>query len=329
MRVQEGSPRAEPQRLRRLLLALVQLGALLGLAAVFWLNRQERPASFAERRAGLRTKVIRDPRGIAHEPPQPPPAGSFERVQYPSSLGPLWAYVSVPTPGAAPGPAIVWATGGFSNSIDADGLTAGPPDNDQSAAAFPEAGIVLVKPSFRGGNDNPGRYEELYGEVDDLLAALAYTRRLPYVDPARVYLGGHSTGGTLVLLAAELSDNFRAAFAFGPVESARSYGENLAPFDPVGLAAVAEWELRSPIVFLAELRRPAFVFEGERGNADCVWRLAQAAQDSRAPLRTFLLPWGDHFSILRPLTERVAQKILADTGESVSLRFGPEDLVAP
>lgn len=316
--------------MRRLLLVLALLGGVLGLAALVWLRSGPAPATFAERRARLRTKVIRDPRGIAREPPAPGPAGAFERVQYPSSLGPLWAYVSAPSPGAARRPAIVWATGGFSGSIDEDGLQMGPADDDQSAVAFHEAGIVLVKPSFRGGNDNPGRYEELYGEVDDFLAAVEYTRRLPYVDPARVYIGGHSTGGTLVLLAAALSDGFRAGFAFGPVESARSYGENLAPFDPVGLAALAEWELRSPILFVAEVRRPLFVFEGaQRGNAESVRQLAEAAQVTRAPIRTFLLPWGDHFSILQPLTIRVAQKILADTGESPSLSFSAEDLVAP
>ena len=32
----------------------------------------------------------------------------------------------------------------------------------------------------------------------------------PYVDPARIYLGGHSTGGTLALLVAECSETFRA-----------------------------------------------------------------------------------------------------------------------
>lgn len=43
----------------------------------------------------------------------------------------------------------------------------------------------------------------------------------PYVDPNRIYLGGHSTGGTLALMTAEASDRFRAVFAFGPVSDVR------------------------------------------------------------------------------------------------------------
>lgn len=315
--------------MRRVLLVLALLGVPLCLATVYWLSRAEAPLSFSQRRAQFRTKVIRDPRGIAHERPPPGTPGVFELVQYPSSQGPLWAYVSVSPPGEERRPAIVWATGGFSNSIDDDSLVQGPSDNDQSASAFLEAGIVLVKPSFRGGNDNPGRYEELYGEVDDFLAAVEYTRALPYVDPERVYIGGHSTGGTLVLLAAALSDRFRAGFAFGPVDSPVGYGEAMAPFDPVGISGQREWELRSPILFVGEVRRPMFLFEGTEGNAESLERLVEVARRTKTPIQGFVLPWGDHFSILQPLTRRIAQMIVADTGERPAFSFGPATLVAP
>lgn len=313
--------------MRRVLLVLALLGVPLCLATVFWLSKAETPLSFSQRRAQFHTKVIRDPRGIAHERPAPGTPGVFELVQYASSSGPLWAYVSAP--GGERRPAMVWATGGFSNSIDDESLMVGPPDNDQSASAFHEAGIVLVKPSFRGGNDNPGRYEELYGEVDDFLAAVEYTRALPYVDPERVYIGGHSTGGTLVFLAAALSDRFRAGFAFGPVGSPVAYGEALAPFDPVGISAQREWEMRSPILFVGEVRRPLFLFEGTEGNAESLLRLVKVAREVQAPIQGFVLPWGDHFSILQPMTRRVAQLIVADIGERPAFSFGPATLVAP
>jgi dipeptidyl aminopeptidase/acylaminoacyl peptidase len=61
----------------------------------------------------------------------------------------------------------------------------------------------MMFPSLRGGNDNPGRHGGFYGEVDDVLAAHDYLSRQPYVDPKRIYPGGHSTGGTLALLTAE------------------------------------------------------------------------------------------------------------------------------
>jgi dipeptidyl aminopeptidase/acylaminoacyl peptidase len=46
----------------------------------------------------------------------------------------------------------------------------------------------------------------------------------------RIYLGGHSTGGTLALLVAESSDRFRSVFAFGPTDDIRGYGQENLPF---------------------------------------------------------------------------------------------------
>jgi dienelactone hydrolase len=43
-----------------------------------------------------------------------------------------------------------------------------------------------------------------------------HLRALPYVDPARVYLVGHNSGGTIALLAALSPNNkLRAVFSFG------------------------------------------------------------------------------------------------------------------
>ena len=87
----------------------------------------------------------------------------------------------------------------------------------------------MMFPSLRGGNDNPGVREGFFGEVDDVLAAAEYLSKQAFVDPQRIYLGGHSTGGTLVLLVAECSGRFRAVFSFGPVLGTRG----TAPERPV------------------------------------------------------------------------------------------------
>ena len=139
-----------------------------------------------------------------NEPVPVPPARLFRLVHYASPIGNLAAYVSQPPASGTKHPAMIWIFGGFGNGIGETAWEAASPANDQSARAFREAGIVTMYPSLRGGNNNPGYPEGFYGEVDDVLAAADYLARQPFVDPRRLYLGGHSTGGTLALLVAAL-----------------------------------------------------------------------------------------------------------------------------
>jgi len=152
------------------------------------------------------------------------------------------AYLS-PDPGdGRKHPAIIWITGGDCNSIDELWKNA-PRENDQTAAAYRKAGIIMMFPSLRGGNDNPGQREGYFGEVDDVLTAADYLIRQDYVDPKRVYLGEHSTGSTLVMLVAESTDRFRAVFSFGSVDDVSGYDPQYLPFDR---SNPKEIELRSP-----------------------------------------------------------------------------------
>ena len=169
------------------------------------------------------------------------------------------AYVSPPPSDGKKHPAIIWIIGGYGNSIDEIDWKAAPEENDQSGRAFREAGIVMMYPSLRGGNDNPGCKESFYGEVNDVLAATDYLAKLGYVDPARIYLGGHSTGATLAMLVAESSVRYRAVFAFGPIDDARRYGPEEMEFD---FSNPKEADLRSPIRRLEAIHTPVFVFEG-------------------------------------------------------------------
>jgi dipeptidyl aminopeptidase/acylaminoacyl peptidase len=177
-------------------------------------------------------------------------------------------------------------------------------------------------PSLRGGNDNPGYKEGFYGEVDDIVAAADYLTRLPYVDPNRIYLGGHSTGGTLALLVSEFTDRFRAVFAFGPVADVRGYGsENL----PIDLNDLEEVNLRAPIAWLPSIKSPTFVIEGDGdGNADQL-RLMSGASKNPA-VRFHEVPGFDHFSVLAAVTPVIARKIVADTGSSTNIQFSNDEL---
>jgi dipeptidyl aminopeptidase/acylaminoacyl peptidase len=245
----------------------------------------------------------------------------FSLVRYVSAAGPLKAYVT-PDPGdGAKHPAIVWITGGDCNSIGEIWHPA-PPDNDQTAAAYRNAGIVMMFPSLRGGNDNPGRREGFLGEVDDVIAAADFLAKLPYVDPARIYLGGHSTGGTLALLTAECTGRFRAVFSFGPVDDVSGYGPEYLPFDA---SIDREVELRSPVLWLASITSPVFVVEGARqGNADSLRTLARTSQNPH--LRCVEVPGGNHFDVLAPANALLARKILGDSGPSCSITLDANEI---
>jgi dienelactone hydrolase len=51
--------------------------------------------------------------------------------------------------------------------------------------------------------------------VNDVLAASDVLRKLDYVDNSRVFISGHSSGGTLALLAGMASPVFRGIASFG------------------------------------------------------------------------------------------------------------------
>lgn len=285
-------------------------------------------------RKGFHTRIVTQEGYTRDGPVQTPPAGLLERTTYRSPAGELGAYI---TPRPAAGgrrPALVWAHGGFGGI--GDWLWKGAtPSNDQTAAAFREAGLVVMYPSWRGENDNPGQFELYYGEVDDLLAAVDHVATLPWVDPARVYLAGHSSGGALVMLAAAASDRFRAAFAFGPdlgfdeapagLRAMRLMGRIAVPFD---VERVGEARLRSAAYFVGAIRRPTFYFEGEKNVRPALPLLVRLARDKGAPFTAFGVEGGNHWTILHPLTRLVAERILADVGSTCDIRITKQDVAS-
>jgi acetyl esterase/lipase len=280
------------------------------------------PPTLTEARRGFVTKLAAN--SHSGSAPTEPPPDVFRLVHYDSPAGKLAAYLT-PDPGdGQKHPAIVWITGGDCNTIDAL-WEAAPRDNDQTAAAYRKAGIVMMFPSLRGGNNNPGRHEGFLGEVDDVVAAAKFLAQQGYVDRRRIYLGGHSTGGTLVMLVAASTDGFRAVFSFGPAADVSGYGPEYLPFDT---ANPRELELRSPGRWLSSVESPLFVFEGndEPSNIDSLRAMSRASTNS---LIRFLPVGGvSHFSILAPTNELIAAKILHDEGSETSIAFSAEELGA-
>lgn len=280
----------------------------------------ETKTTLAEARKGFTTKLARQEK--ANEAVANPPPRAFGKVQFESPAGKLAAYLSPDLKDGKKRPAIIWITGGDCNTIG-DVWSPGKRDNDQSASQYRTAGIVMMFPSLRGGNQNPGFKENFYGEVDDVLAAAEYLAKLDYVDPKRIYLGGHSTGGTLVLLVAEHSPRFRAVFSFGPVDDILGYGGRFT--EAVNAADAKEVELRSPGKWLHSIQSPTFVFEGTSdGNLEALETMAKACTNPKGHF--YPVKGADHFSVLAPVNALIAQKILKDTPDECNIAFTEAEL---
>jgi hypothetical protein len=279
--------------------------------------------SLADARRAYKTKLIR--RASAGVPLPVPPKELYQIVHYESPVGKLAALLSPNPNDGKKRPAIIWITGGECNTIDEGVWKTLPADFDQTsraAKAFRNAGLVLMFPTLRGGNDNPGVMEGLYGEVDDVLAAADYLAKQPHVDPQRIYLGGLSTGGTLVMLSAACSSKFRAVFASGPASEVTDHSPEYLPFD---LDDSQEVKLRSPIHWLHSIQSPTFVFEGmQNGNIPALLSMKKASINNR--IQFFLVKRAGHVTVLGGAAEVIAGKIANDTGSEVNIKLTEDEL---
>jgi dipeptidyl aminopeptidase/acylaminoacyl peptidase len=244
----------------------------------------------------------------------PPSDSIYKRINYPAPRGEFPAYLAISDPQNRH-PALIWIDGGDCNTIG-DVWRSPHPTN-----ALIKQQIVVMFPSLRGGNNNLGSQESMFGEVDDIIAARNYLASLPQVDPARIYLAGHSTGGTLVLLTSECTGKFRAVFSFGPMARVADYGSdgNFVLFNP---NSQPEADLRAPIKWLHCITSPTFVIEGDRaqrGNAPALREMS--AVNNNPNVKFLIVPTHDHFSITTPAARVIADKITADTGITCNIKI--------
>jgi Prolyl oligopeptidase family len=261
-----------------------------------------------------------------------PPADLFWRIDYKSSGQTLAAFISPNPKDNKKHPAIIWLTGGDTNTLE-DFWTPGPANNDQSASAFYQKDIVMMFPTLRGGNTNAGAKEFFYGEVDDVLAAAEQLARLPYVDASQIYLGGHSTGGTLALLVAESSSHFKAVFSMGAVANAESYAPTwiselmqrdleklVRNFDPNAnppaqpQSVMNHWrqelKLRAPVEWLHGIQSPVYIFEGDSGSSN-INDFRELCTTHWMNVHCVRMVGHNHFSYLQQVSKLLANSIIA------------------
>jgi dienelactone hydrolase len=283
-----------------LALLLVTCAGLIGYGVYKVFAPTSFPAQtedYADARAKFRTNLLRKGPAPQEWDPEPLPPG-VRQIDYTSGGLKLKAWVNDPPPGGGRRPAVLFLHGGFA-------FGAG---DYEEIEPFREAGFVTMTPILRGENGQPGHYTMFYDEVDDVLAAADALAKLPYVDSKRLYVAGHSAGGTLTLLAALTTDKFRAAAAFSgsPDQVTFIRGQTqLAPFDRKDKR---EFQMRSPLAFAKSFKCPTRLYYGDEefGFASASQKTAQVARKVGLDVQAVEVP-GDHFDSVDEAMRRAIQ----------------------
>ncbi|MEZ6139414.1 MAG: prolyl oligopeptidase family serine peptidase [Zavarzinella sp.] len=235
-----------------------------------------------------------------------PPKGVLELVKYSTSLGVMDAYITPKTRGPGRYPAIIWLSDQLNNSIDQRFWSV--EQSHLHGQTFRDAGLIMMYPSMRGGNKNPGFVECGFGEVDDILDACKFLTSRDDVDRSRIFLVGHGYGGTLALLTAEYrSTGIRGVLAIAPASSIDRYDREKLTYD-----ATFNYEklLRSPSHWMNHISCSTWIVTGKN---DHLWStdLNEFKRTNLFPERVHcsLLPDLDHQSIVEPVVRVYLGKI--------------------
>lgn len=197
---------------------------------------------------------------------------TFYEADQPTAVGTtthLWVYLPAKTTGRIPcvviapaGSPLVWGM----NLADGD-----RPEH----LPYVRAGFAVVAYTIDGEvPDHPSTQDVLaglqafrhaHGGVSDTYAAIDYVRaKLPQVDPKRLYVAGHSSAGTLALLAAESDPRIKGGAVYAPAcDVAQSEARLLSALQPVVPDINAFAAKVSPITRAADLHCPLFIFHAD------------------------------------------------------------------
>ena len=245
------------------------------------------PEDYAEARKSFQTHLTSlGPSPDTPEPLSPPPGA--DRIGYRSGDLNLSAWIT-PAGERALGPALLFLHGG-------DVLGEGHWD---LTLPYRRAGYTVMLPALRGENGLPGAYSGFYDENSDVLAAAEALAQVPGVDMRRLFVAGHSMGGTQTLLAALSSNIFRGAAAFSGGANAWAFFARfpeMLRFDP---RDAREFEMRSAACFATSFKCPARIFFGRQETrlAGPAKLTAERARAAGLDVEAAAIE-GDHFSAL-------------------------------
>lgn len=175
---------------------------------------------------------------------------------------------------------------------------------------YAEAGIAVVHYSLDGDVFDAGGESTAYLQFRAACAGVVNTRnalefalgKLPMVDPARIYTAGHSSAGTLALLAAEHEPRLAGAIAYMP---ATDVEERLREFVsaplmdaafPLSEAFVVQ---SSPATHVAALAHPVFLFHA-KGDLNVPFadseRFVEQLKAHGTDVTFVSVPGGNHYT---------------------------------
>jgi acetyl esterase/lipase len=278
-----------------LVIVLCVVGCCGGIAALFWYQMKptdfpEQTQEYADARKTFKTNlVVQQPAPQGHVPVFPPPG--VKEVTFESAGLKLKAWVDPPARKQPLMPAVLFLHGGWAFGDD---------DWDQ-CKPFRDAGFVTMTPILRGENGQPGFFSMFYDEVDDVLAAAEVLAKTPGVDPNRIFVAGHSVGGTLAMLSAMASKRFKGCASFSGSPDQPVWIRNqevLVPFDEDNFT---EMVMRSPLAFPKSFQCPARLYWG---NEEMLFKfgtekLAEKAKAAGKDVQAIEVT-GDHMTAVEP-----------------------------
>jgi dienelactone hydrolase len=276
-------------------------------------NMELRDEDFATVHSSFRTELESKGRAPQDFDPLSTPAGA-ELIEYNSKRGNLRlkAYITpAPADGGEKQPAVVFLHGGFAYG-ESDWVMTRP---------FQDAGYVVMTPVLRAEKGQPGAFTLFHHEVDDVVGAINKLKSLTYVDSKRIYLTGHSAGGTLAALTAMKTGDLRAATSLCGCMN-QSLNDDIAPYPASDLDEVA---IRSPLAFAKSFKSPFRLFYGSEefllsgGNETTATRAKASGLDVVARS----VP-GDHFTSVPQAIQQTLQ-FFAQHGGPLSDYSPPTD----
>lgn len=177
-----------------------------------------------------------------------------------------------------------------------------------AAHSFIDSGYVLLMPMLRSENGNNGDFEMFGGEVDDAIAAGEYLKGLPEIDQDKIFLAGHSVGGSLAILVSEMKSPYKSVAAlsgFAKLPDWIKKHEKIAPFDTNNSDEI---RIRNPYLYVDSIKVPLYLFTESDNRLFISTNIDFCNKVAKKSLCAHEIISGTHQSMIDPAIKKVIEK---------------------